>query len=48
MFEVGDKIVCINTGLTDGIFTDKSTCLTMYKTYVVVLKKQSYIYIYIN
>jgi hypothetical protein len=39
MFEVGDKIVCINNGLEDYIFADKSYCLTMYKTYTVILKK---------
>jgi len=39
MFKVGDKVVCINNGLVEGVYTDKSYCLTMYKTYIVVLEK---------
>lgn len=37
MFEVGEKVVCVNNGSMQGsIFSDKSYCLTVYKTYTVI------------
>jgi hypothetical protein len=41
MFEVGDKIVCINNSTFGGQLLDKSYCLTLYKTYIIVLKKSN-------
>ena len=41
MFKVGDKIVCIKN-MTDSQFGDKSYCLTVHKTYIVIKNKSAF------